>query len=61
MEEVFEHTLTYFSDASKNLELLNEVAARVKKRAIEPSFELLEDTQASLEDVKNSIRSVEFH
>ena len=61
MEEVFEHTLSYFSDASKNLELLNEVAASVKKRAIEPSFELLADTQASLEDVKNSIRSVEFH
>jgi hypothetical protein len=61
IEEVFERTSSYFSDASKNLERLNEVAARVKKRAIEPSFELLAETRASLEDVKNQIRSVEFH
>ena len=61
IEEVFERTSSYFGDASKNLELLNEVAARVKKRAIEPSFELLAETRASLEDVKNQIRSVEFH
>ncbi|MGZ3554149.1 MAG: hypothetical protein ACXWMT_11745 [Candidatus Binataceae bacterium] len=61
MEEVFERTSSYFSDASRNLERLNEVAARVKKHAIEPSFELLAETRASLEDVKNQIRSVEFH
>jgi hypothetical protein len=30
MAEVFEHTSSYFSDASKNLERLNQVAARVK-------------------------------
>lgn len=61
MEEVFDHTSSYFSDATKNLDRLNQVAARVKKRAIEPSFELLADTRASLEQVKNEIRSVEFH
>jgi hypothetical protein len=60
MEEVIECTSSYFSDASKNLDRLNEVAALVKKRAIEPSFVLLADTRASLEEVKNHIRSVEF-
>ncbi|HLZ02898.1 MAG TPA: hypothetical protein VKR55_12185 [Bradyrhizobium sp.] len=61
MEVVFERTSSYFSDASKNLERLNEVAARVKKAAIEPSFELLAQTKASLEDVKHQIHSVEFN
>lgn len=59
-DDVFEHTSSYFSDAKKNLDRLTEVAARVKERAIEPSFELLAETRASLEQVKNQIRSVEF-
>ncbi len=59
-EEIFEHTSSYFSDATKNLDRLNRVAARVKARAIEPSFKLLEETRASLEEVKNQIRAVEF-
>jgi hypothetical protein len=60
MEEVFEHTSSYFSDASKNLERLNEVAARVKARAIEPSFKLLASTRDSLNEVRKQIHSVEF-
>jgi hypothetical protein len=60
MEEVFEHTSSYFSDASKNLQRLNEVAARVKARAIEPSFELLASTRESLDDVKKQIQAIEF-
>jgi hypothetical protein len=58
--EVSESTSSYFSDVSKNLELLNQVAARVKARAIEPSFQLLAETRASLDDVKTQIRAVEF-
>ncbi|CCE11011.1 hypothetical protein BRAS3843_570067 [Bradyrhizobium sp. STM 3843] len=61
MEELFEKTSSYFSDASKNLDRLNEVAANVKKRAIEPSFELLAATRSSLEDVRNQIHAVQFH
>ncbi|MBB4367890.1 hypothetical protein GGD63_000659 [Bradyrhizobium sp. cir1] len=60
MDDVFDHTSSYFSDATKNLDRLTRVAARVKERAIEPSFELLAETRASLEQVKNQIRSVEF-
>ncbi len=60
MEEVFEHTSSYFSDASKNLQRLNEVAARVKARAIEPSFELLASTRESLNEVKKQIQAIEF-
>jgi len=41
-EQIFAQTSSYFSDASKNLARLNEVAARVKARAIEPSFQLLD-------------------
>ena len=60
VDDVFEHTSSYFSDAKKNLDRLTQVAARVKERAIEPSFELLAETRTSLEQVKNQIRSVEF-
>jgi hypothetical protein len=59
-DEVFGRTSSYFSDASKNLERLNEVAARVKARAIEPSFQLLAATRDSLNDVKKQIHAVEF-
>lgn len=60
-EELFTHTSSYFSDASKNLERLNEVAARVKARAIESSFRLLADTRNSLNVVKRQIHEVEFN
>ena len=59
-EDVFAQTSSYFSDASKNLERLNEVAARVKARAIEPSFQLLAKTRDSLNEVKQEIHEVEF-
>jgi hypothetical protein len=59
-EDVLLQTSSYFSDASKNLERLNEVAARVKARAIEPSFQLLANTRDSLNEVKKQIRAVEF-
>ena len=60
VEDVFERTASYFSDASKNLERLNQVAARVKARAIEPSFDLLASTRESLNDVKKQIQAIEF-
>jgi len=59
-EQVFAQTSSYFSDASKNLERLNGVAARVKARAIEPSFQLLANTRDSLNEVKKQIHGVEF-
>jgi hypothetical protein len=49
-------------EISRNLRTrVNAVAARVKARAIEPSFQLLATTRASLEEVRNQIHSVEFH
>lgn len=59
-EAIFAQTSSYFSDASKNLERLNEVAARVKARAIEPSFQLLAKTRDSLNEVKKQFHAVEF-
>jgi hypothetical protein len=59
-EDVLVQTSSYFSDASRNLERLNEVAARVKARAIEPSFQLLANTRDSLNEVKKQIHAVEF-
>lgn len=50
----------YFSDATKNLEALNMVASRIKERAIEPSFTLLDQTRLQLDHVKKQIQTVEF-
>ena len=62
--EIVERTVTeassYFSDATKNFELLNAVASRIKEGAIEPSFVLLNRTRQSLDEVKKEIQSVDF-
>jgi predicted GTPase len=50
----------YFSNASKNLQLLNDVADGIKSRAIEPSFTLLEKTRDSLQRIKQQVHEVEF-
>jgi hypothetical protein len=50
----------YFSNASKNLQLLNDVADGIKSRAIEPSFTLLEKTRGSLQRIKQQVHEVEF-
>jgi len=42
------------------LDVLNTVAGKIKARAIEPSFELLDQTQRQLEYVKKEIEAVEF-
>lgn len=60
IEEVVEKVSSYFSDATKNLASLNDVASRIKQRAIEPSFSLLERTRESLDQVKRQIQTVEF-
>jgi hypothetical protein len=60
IEEIVESVSAYFSNASRNLELLNAVADRIKGRAIQPSFDLLERTSGSLRNVKNEIDGIEF-
>ncbi len=50
----------YFSDSARNLEILNTVANRIKEKAIEPSFDLLEETRNQLELVKTQVESVRF-
>jgi hypothetical protein len=60
VNEIGNRVSAYFSDATKNLELLNAVAGRIKERAIEPSFSLLDHTRQSLDDVKEQIQAVEF-
>jgi hypothetical protein len=48
----------YFNDHSKNLAVLNEVALKIKERAIQPSFELLENTRTSLNSIKTQVQAV---
>jgi predicted GTPase len=60
VDEVHRQCAQYFTDASKNLEVLNRVAGKIKERAIEPSFGLLDQTRRQLEYVKKEIEGVEF-
>ena len=53
-------TSDFFRDAEKNLEVLNSVASKIKERAIEPSFVLLNKTRQKLDDVRGQIQAVEF-
>ncbi len=59
-EAITDKVSAYFSNASKNLQLLNDVADRIKARAIEPSFKLLEDTRSSLDRIKQQVHEIEF-
>ena len=60
VELVTDKVSSYFSDATKNLQLLNEVADKIKARAIEPSFKLLGNTRESLHRVRQQVHEVEF-
>lgn len=60
VETVTDKSSSYFSDATKNLQLLNEVADKIKARAIEPSFKLLGDTRETLHRVRQQVHEVEF-
>jgi len=60
VDDIINKISSYFSDATKNLELLNTVAGRIKARAIEPSFVLLDNTRQSLGEVKKKIQAVDF-
>jgi predicted GTPase len=60
IDNISRHCAGYFSDASRNLNILNSVAGRIKERAIEPSFQLLAETRRQLENVKKDIEAVDF-
>jgi hypothetical protein len=60
IDEIHRQSARYFTDASKNLDVLNTVAGKIKERAIEPSFQLLGETQRQLEYVKKEIETVDF-
>ncbi len=60
IDDIHRQSVRYFTDATKNLEILNTVAGKIKERTIEPSFTLLDTTQRQLEYVKKEIESVEF-
>jgi hypothetical protein len=60
VETVADKISSYFSDASKNLQLLNDVADKIKATAIEPSFKLLGDTRESLHRIRQQVHEVEF-
>jgi methyl-accepting chemotaxis protein len=58
--EIVESVSAYFSNATRNMELLKAVADRIKARAIQPSFDLLARTSESLRNVKNEIDETDF-
>ena len=60
INETHQQYTSYFSDASKNLEILNTVATKIKDSAIVPSFALLDKTQRELEFVKKDVEAVDF-
>jgi hypothetical protein len=60
VDEAFDKVSSYFSDATKNLSALNDVAKGIKAKAIEPSFSLLDRTRLSLDEVRRQILMVEF-
>jgi len=60
INETHQQCTSYFSDASKNLEILNTVAKKIKESAIEPSFALLDKTQKELDYVKKDVEAVDF-
>jgi hypothetical protein len=60
VEAMADKVSAYFSDASKNLQLLNDVADKIKATAIEPSFNLLGDTRESLHRIRQQVHEVEF-
>jgi hypothetical protein len=60
VETVTDKVSSYFSDATKNLQLLNDLADKIKTRAIEPSFKLLGDTRESLHRIRQQVHEVEF-
>jgi hypothetical protein len=59
-EQVRHDAAQYFADSSRNLSVLNDVAARIKAEAIEPSFDLLAATREELLSVKTEVDSVVF-
>ena len=53
-------TLKFFADPTHNLTILTGIAVKIKERAIEPSFSLLDTTREQLLKVKNQVLSVTF-
>ena len=60
IEELRVGSLKYFTDPTRNLSILTEVALKIKERAIEPSFRLLDTTRAQLLRVKDQVTTVSF-
>jgi hypothetical protein len=60
IEELRVGALRYFIDPARNLSLLTGVALKIKERAIEPSFKLLDTTREQLLAVKDQVTTVSF-
>lgn len=60
VEKVREDASQYFADSSRNLSILTGIAARIKEKAIEPSFDLLEATRKELLSIKTEVEAIEF-
>jgi len=60
VEETREQYARYFTDASKNLQILTSVADKIKKQTMVPSFALLDRTRTQLEYVKQETKAIDF-
>lgn len=60
MESFLKDCGRYFEDSQGNLATLRSAAQAIKERAIEPSFNLLENTSEQLNEVKEEIIAIRF-
>lgn len=60
IENVEKFCSEYFSDTHSNLEKLRNFSKRLKKKAVDPSFNLLSSTRDTLESVQKKIKEIGF-
>jgi predicted GTPase len=59
-EQVRSEAAQYFADSARNLTVLNQVAAKIRVKAIQPSFDLLAETREELQTVRSDVDAVVF-
>jgi hypothetical protein len=60
VEETCRQCSEYFASSVSNLRILNTVAKKIKERAIEPSFKLLNKTEQDLRSAKQDVEAIRF-
>lgn len=59
-EQVRSEAAQYFADSARNLAVLNQVAEKIRVKAIQPSFDLLAETRTELQTVRSDVDTIAF-